>query len=109
MKTAFNPRVNRLLSFLALFERRDYSYGEWRSPPGQFPYLAANEDVSRFIQILYEDGWVEPFDWGNANRGPKCCTATALRLAGLGSQRSGACSHFTSERTDSVRATWRRC
>jgi uncharacterized protein DUF6508 len=63
MRTAPEPRVDRLLSFLPLFEQRGYSYGEWRSPPGQFPYFAANDEVSRFVQVLYEDGWVKPFDW----------------------------------------------
>ena len=63
MKPSSEPRVDRVLAFLPLFEKPGYSYGEWRSPPGQFPYFAANEDVGRFIQVLYEDGWVEPFDW----------------------------------------------
>ena len=63
MTPASEPRVGRLLTFLPLFEQPGYSYGEWRSPPGQFAYFAANEDVGRFIQVLYEDGWIEPFDW----------------------------------------------
>jgi hypothetical protein len=37
MKMASEPRVDRLLSFLPLFQQRGYSYGEWRSPSGQFP------------------------------------------------------------------------
>jgi hypothetical protein len=57
------PRVHGLPSFLLLFEQRGYSYGEWRSVPGEFAYFVANEDVSRFVQLLYEEEWVEPFNW----------------------------------------------
>jgi hypothetical protein len=57
-------RVDRVLAFLPLFEQQGYSFGEWHTPPGQFPRFAPNNDVSRFIEVLYEDGWIQPFDWG---------------------------------------------
>ena len=58
MKRASEPRVDRLLSFLPLFDQRGYSYGEWHRPAGQVPYFMVSEDVSRFVQVLHDDGWV---------------------------------------------------
>ncbi len=28
------------------------------------PYLVTSDAVTEFVEALYENGWVEPFDWG---------------------------------------------
>ena len=37
--------------------------GEMVSPSGQFPYARLASEVDGLIQALYDNGWVEPFDW----------------------------------------------
>lgn len=65
MNAPSKPQIDRLLGFVAVFERPGYSFGEWHSPAGQLPYFAYSQDVQCFIQVLYDEGWIEEFDWPN--------------------------------------------
>ena len=57
-------QIDALLRFLPGFEATDAQHGEWRSEDGVMPYRVASEAVSGFLDALYGNGWVEPFDWG---------------------------------------------
>jgi hypothetical protein len=57
-------RIDALLRFLPGFEATGARHGEWRLEDGVMPYLVTGEGVTGFVEALYENGRVEPFDWG---------------------------------------------
>jgi hypothetical protein len=57
-------KIDALLRFLPVFEAADADHGEWRLAGGVMPYLVTSEAVTGFVEALYGNGWVEPFDWG---------------------------------------------
>lgn len=60
------PRQNRvgaILAFLPVFDSPGFAFGETVAPPGQLPYARMAPEVDAFVQALYDNGWVEPFDW----------------------------------------------
>jgi hypothetical protein len=63
-ETGSGARIDALLRFLPAFEAADANHGEWRFADGVMPHLVTSEAVTEFVQTLYENGWVEPFDWG---------------------------------------------
>jgi hypothetical protein len=56
-------QIDALLPFLDTFEADGFSAGGWSSKPGYFPCFMFDRRVLDFIQVLYENGWVAPFDW----------------------------------------------
>ena len=60
-----------ILRFLPSFEARDFSPGVQRGGVGdgsgviELPWVDYSLEVSRFIQALYDHGWVIPFDWAS--------------------------------------------
>ena len=58
-----DANVRAILSFLPVLESKGFAFGEMVSPPGQFPYARMAPEVDGLIQALYDNGWVEPFDW----------------------------------------------
>ncbi len=56
-------RIDALLRFLPVFEATGARHGEWRFEDGVMPSLVTSEAVTGFVEALYENGWVEPFDW----------------------------------------------
>ena len=58
-ETEFEP----VLSFLAVFETPGFAFGAVGAQPGQFPYVRMAPEVDAFVQTLYDNGWVEPFEW----------------------------------------------
>lgn len=57
-------RIDALLRFLSGFEATGAQHGKWRFEDSVMPYLVTSEAVTEFVEALYENGWVEPFDWG---------------------------------------------
>jgi hypothetical protein len=57
-------RIDAILRFLPGFEATGAQHGEWRVEEGVMPGLDTSEAVNGFVQALYENGWVESFDWG---------------------------------------------
>ena len=55
--------VAAIMRFQQLFDSPGYIFGQIVSPPGQWGYAAMSPDVDEFVQALYDNGWVEPFDW----------------------------------------------
>lgn len=63
-------QIDTILLFLEIFEKPDFSCGNWTrhdsDKPNHFimPIFDYVEPVCRFEQCLYDNGWIEPFDWG---------------------------------------------
>ena len=55
--------IDALLPFLPTFESDRFRAGEWHVEEGVMPFFSPDEEVGRFVEALYEHGWVVPFDW----------------------------------------------
>ena len=58
-------QIDRVLEFLPIFENQDFRFGEWCQPEGQIPYFSYSHGVTDFIQTLYQQQVIIPFDWPN--------------------------------------------
>ena len=58
-----DANIRAILSFLPVLESPGFAFGEMVAPPGQFGYARMAPEVEAFMQALYDNGWVEPFDW----------------------------------------------
>ncbi len=52
-----------VLEFLPVFEQSNFSAGEWKSEEGVFAHYNYSEVVLRFEQALYNNGFIQPFNW----------------------------------------------
>lgn len=57
------PNAQAILAFLPSLEAAGFRFGEVVVKPGQFPYARMAPEVDALVQALYDNGWVEPFDW----------------------------------------------
>jgi len=61
--------IEALMPFLETFEQSGFSSGTWHFPESDelgnivAPYYSFSEAVCSFTRTLYDNGWVEPFDW----------------------------------------------
>ena len=55
--------IGAILKFLPVLESPGFAFGELVAQPGQFGYARMAPEVDAFVQALYDNGWVEPFDW----------------------------------------------
>jgi hypothetical protein len=58
-------RMDKILTFLPLFEKPGFSAGECILEKGKFPYCKYTHEVHAFISTLYDDGWICHFDWSS--------------------------------------------
>lgn len=58
-------QLDRILAFLPIFERPGYSFGEWRAERGVFPFWDSSPEADAFVQALYDEQFIIPFDWGS--------------------------------------------
>lgn len=56
-------QIDAILQFLPSFEADGFKFGEWDSREGAFPFYVLSDEARKFMQALYNSGWVEPFDW----------------------------------------------
>jgi len=56
-------QIEAVLAFLPVLEDSGFSAGQWHMPEGQFPYFALTDVAIAFIQALYANRFVYPFDW----------------------------------------------
>jgi len=56
-------QIDAILEYLPLFEREDFQPGQWVESEGQFPHFAFSPEVEGFIQALYQQNIIIPFDW----------------------------------------------
>lgn len=62
-------RWDRLLTFIGIFQRPGFDYGQWAGGRDQFACFAYSPEVDRFVKVLYDDGWIVSFDWMHWQRG----------------------------------------
>lgn len=55
--------IDALLPFLPTLESDRFRAGEWHVEEGVMPFFSPAEEVGRFVDALYEYGWVVSFDW----------------------------------------------
>ena len=58
-----SAEIDAILSFLPIFETEGFRFGDWKTPDGELPWYQTSEEALRFIQSLYDNGWVVSFDW----------------------------------------------
>ena len=57
-------QIDAIFPFLDTFEAEGFRASESVAKPGQMPWTNYCDDVNAFMQSLYDNGWVVPFDWG---------------------------------------------
>lgn len=69
--------IRKILEFLPQFQGKSFKAGQWH-PSGKidkntssFPYFEYSDLASKFIQTLYDEGFIYPFDWSNWSYGIK--------------------------------------
>ncbi|REK17990.1 MAG: hypothetical protein DWQ37_05570 [Planctomycetota bacterium] len=57
-------QIDAILPYLDAFERMGFTCGQWPdSGEDLIPHFEHSDPVDRFVQALYDNGWIEPFDW----------------------------------------------
>ena len=57
-------RLDALARFVQEFESPGFEFGRMASPPGTMPHYVLSEKATRFVEVCYDMGWVQPdFDW----------------------------------------------
>lgn len=98
-------QIDAILQFLPVFQREDFSVGEWHGgnhADGVVtpPYLRSSDAMSEFHRALYDHNWVVSFDWPSwqveARRLHEA--ADALKKADLETIRKLLTTHIRKER-----------
>ena len=55
--------IDAVLRFLPIFEADGFTFGEWLPFDGGLPAFSFSEEAGQFIDALYHNNWVIPFDW----------------------------------------------
>jgi hypothetical protein len=61
--TPSSEQIDAVLVFLSTFVREDFVPSRIEAPPGIFPHHIQSEELIRFQQGLYENGFICSFDW----------------------------------------------
>jgi ADP-ribosyl-[dinitrogen reductase] hydrolase len=56
-------QIDAILKYLPLFEKQDYQFGQRVEREGQFPYFSFSPEADEFIETLYRQNIIFPFDW----------------------------------------------
>lgn len=58
-------QIDAILPYRDAFEQMGFKCGEWPdASESVIPHFDQSDPVEAFIQALYDNGWVESFDWG---------------------------------------------
>jgi hypothetical protein len=57
-------QMDAVLRFLPIFEADGFTFGDWDSEGQGFPEYALSAEAGSFLQCLYDNDWIVPFDWG---------------------------------------------
>ena len=68
MRAVAEPRFDRVLEFLPIFEQHDASAGEPRGGERtgkvmNMPWFECGREARELVHVLDEDGWIVDFDW----------------------------------------------
>jgi hypothetical protein len=61
LSQAEREAIDAALAFIALLSEPDFTFGEWRTPEGQFPQYIFSPEASRLIDALSK--LIIVFDW----------------------------------------------
>lgn len=53
--------LDAILAFLPTLSQPDFVFGEWKTPPGQFPHYFFSPETLQFLKAL--DKFIIVFDW----------------------------------------------
>ena len=94
-----NENIRAVLEFLPVFEQSGFSAGEWISEEGVFPHFNYSEVVLRFEQALYNNGFIQPFNWSAWAEGVRLVDNPALiERASLQTVRKLLTAHVRADR-----------
>jgi hypothetical protein len=55
--------IDAVLCFLPVFQADGFRFGDWDSEGQGLPEYALSPDAGSFVECLYDNGWIVPFDW----------------------------------------------
>ena len=91
--------LQAVLEFLPIFEQPEFSHGEWMIRNGEFPHFNYTTEVLDFIEALYSNGFIQPFDWMNWEEGKQLVDhRELLRRANLQTLRKLLTAHVRADR-----------
>ena len=99
--------MSKVLEFLPVFEQNGYKFFVWgygslsyEDGTNVFPAPQYSEEVIRFIEILYEEGFIIQFDWRKWQGKVKqlCLETEALKKANLETIQKLLTSYIRGER-----------
>jgi O-acetyl-ADP-ribose deacetylase len=56
-------QIDAVLAFLPVFEQKGFVPSKVEMPFGKFPYHVFSEELSQFVTVLYDNGFIFTFDW----------------------------------------------
>jgi ADP-ribosyl-[dinitrogen reductase] hydrolase len=56
-------QIDAILVYLPIFEEPGYQFGQWVAREGHFPHFSFSPEVRGFIDTLYKQSMIIPFDW----------------------------------------------
>lgn len=97
--------IDKILSFLPIFEKEDYEFGEvarGKSEDGTpyLPWVEYSEEVSAFRHALYHEGFIYSFDWSKWQKEAQryCSDKETLKGADLRTIKKLLTTHIRKER-----------
>ena len=88
-----------MLKFLPVFEQSKFTLGELKIQEGVFPYYNYNSEVHNFLEALYENNFIQPFNWSNWDEGKQLIdNSDLLDNASLQTLRKLLTTHVRADR-----------
>ena len=93
-------QIDTVLKYLPIFEAQDYQFGHWVEQEGRFPYFSFSPEVDEFVDTLYKQNIIIPFDWVNWREEAEGCQSdpAALETADLLTLRKLLTAHIRADR-----------
>ena len=63
MATITRKNIESVLAFLHGMQDENYCTGKWKTEKGAMPAFISSENTTNFIQALYDNGFILPFNW----------------------------------------------
>jgi ADP-ribosyl-[dinitrogen reductase] hydrolase len=94
-----HANIQAVLNFLPIFERPDFSPGEWITQEGSLPYFNYATEALDFIETLSGNGFIQPFNWINWEEGRQLVdNPTLIGKADLQTLRKLLTAHVRADR-----------
>jgi hypothetical protein len=70
--------IKKIIEFLPIFKDKGFKASKLYLKEGVFPSNIYSEEVTRFLNVLYMEGFIYPFDWSNWDYGRKLTSNSEL-------------------------------